>query len=190
MNKQNNLIDQDISIRVGMFNLRDGRNVEQLDADTYPKLRSIVAFVDERENYAFGLCPVKIMLPFSFGCLAVKTDEILRGREATALLLNEAAKQGIELPAAEFCVDFDKFGVNKGEAFLPSRYELDRLSSHGAFWQAWQQLGILSGDLTFLSSSVGMHSNVWMRSFSRAAVTGWQIQYRTFGVMPAVEIPL
>ena len=190
MDKQSNLIEHKSSLKVGMFNLCDGRNVEKLDADTYPKLRSVIAIVDESRNYALGLCPVNIMLSFAYGCLNCFTDEILSGREATAVLLEEAAKQKLQLPAAEFCVNYDKSGVSKGEAFLPSRYELKQFSHHSILWSAWEKLGIINGNCTFWSSSVGDDRTVWMQSSSEFAVSGWHIQYRTFGVLPAVEIKL
>lgn len=190
MNKQSNLIEQNGLLKVGMFNLCDGRNVEKLDADTYPKLRSVIAIVDESRNYALGLCPVNIMLSFAYGCLNCFTDEILSGREATAVLLEAAAKQKIQLPAAEFCVNYAQSGVNKGEAFLPSRHELKQFSIRSAVWEAWEKLGIASRNCAFWSSSVGIDNAAWMQSYTPFAVSSWQIQYRTFGVLPAVEIKL
>lgn len=189
MNRQSNLIEQNTPIKVGMFNLQDGRTVGQLEAENRTKVRSVIACVDETRNVAIGLCPVRIMLPFSFSCLMVNTAGIESGREATRILLEEAAKCHIELPAAEFCFNFARNGVEKGEAFLPSKHELQKISLQGEFKKAWHQLGMLSGDRTFLSSSVGHNFNVWVRSFSNSATTGWKIQYCTFGVVPAVEIP-
>lgn len=185
-----NFIEQNTSLKVGMFNLQDGRIVSQLDAENRTKVRSVIAYINTVRNVALGLCPVRMMLPFSYSCLMVDTADIESGREATRVLLEEAAKCHIELPTAEFCSNFAGNGVEKGEAFLPSKYELQKISMNGELKKAWHQLGMLSGDRTFLSSSVGHNFNVWVRSFSNFATTGWKIQYRTFGVVPVVEIPL
>ncbi len=190
MNKQNILNEPQGSLKVGVFNLTDGRNVSQLNNIDRSKVRCVIAYIDEERNIAIGLCPVKIMLPFAFGCLAVNTEGIKSGREATKILLEESAKQGIRLPAAEFCVNYDKSGIGKGEAFLLSSYELKQFSFQKELVKSLFQLGFWSGDRTLWSSTIGINFNVWMQSFSIAAVTGWHIQYRTFGVMPAVEIPL
>lgn len=190
MNKHNVLNEPEGSLTTGMFNLCDGRNIKELDVGDRFKVRAVIAYIDEERNVALGLCPVKIMLPFAFGCLHVSTEDISSGREATRILLEEAAKQGITLPAAEFCVNFDKFGIGKGEAFLPSRSELKKISPQWLLGKAWSKLGLWSGDCTFWSSTVGHDCNAWMQSYSNMAITGWHIQYRTFGIMPAVEIPL
>lgn len=190
MNKQSILNELQGSLKAGMFNLFDGRIVSQIDEKDRFNVRSVIACIDEERSVALGLCPVRMMLPFAFGCLAVRTEGILDGREATRLLLEEAAKQNIELPAAEFCVNYDKFGVKKGEAFLPSYSEIKKFSWQGDVGKAWQKLGLWTGDCTFWSSTVGINFNAWMQSFNVSAVTGWQIQYRTFGVMPVVEIKL
>ena len=184
-----NILNESSSVKAGMFSLQDGSIVSRMDADNRKLLRAVIAFVDEDKSYAFGLCPVKIMLPFSFGCLNVKTDEVYSGREATKVLLEEAAKQNIEVPAVEFCINYDKNGVTKGEAFLPSAVELGRIPKD-TLKRAWHKIGM--GDLngTLLSSTVNALNDVWVNSFSFAAVTGWCTQYRTCGLMPAIEIKL
>ena len=187
MNTQTNFHEQNTPLKVGMFNLKNGQCVEKLDEKTRTQVRSIVALIDEANNYALGMCPVKIMLPFSFGCLPFRSDEIRSGREATNLLLEAAAKHGIELPAAEFCVNFDRNGVSKGEAFLPSYSEV-RMMPATTLMEAWHQLGLDTGDRTFVSATVGNNFDVWLQSFSRTMVSGWYNQYRTFGVIPVVEI--
>lgn len=189
MSTQGNFNEPNNLLKVGMFNLVDGTNVAQIDVKNRVKVRSIVALVDESRNYALGMCPVKMMLPFSFSCLPIQTEEILSGREATKILLEEAAKRNIELPAAEFCVNYARNGVYKGEAFLPSYSEVRQMSM-SALFDAWHQLGLDTGDRTFVSAGIGYNFNVWLQSFSRNVVSGWYIQYRTFGVIPVVEIQL
>ena len=189
MSTHANFSEQNISIKVGMFHMQDGTNVLQLNERNRLKVKAIVSYVDESRNYALGVCPVRIMLPFSFSCLPVTTEHIQSGREATKFLLEEAAKRGIELPAAEFCVNFDRNGVRKGEAFLLSLYEMQQMQ-RGALMEAWKQIGMDRGECAFVSSTVGHNYNVWMISFRKAVTTGWHNQYRTFGVLPAIEIKL
>ena len=189
MNTQSNVNDLDISIRVGMFNLQDGTNVAQIDEKTRCKVRSIVALVDETHHYALGMCPVKMMLPFSFSCLRVMTTEITSGREATKFILEEAAKRNVELPAAEFCVNYERSGIRKGEAFLPSFKEVQQMQK-SALLEAWRKVGLHTGDRTFVCTGIGYDFNVWLQSFSSNVISGWYNQYRTFGVIPVVEIPL
>ena len=181
------ILNENGSVRVGMFNLQDGSYVDQLNADNRKLVRAVIAFVDEDKRYAVGLCPVKIMLPFSFSCLNANTEGIFSGREATKVLLEEAAKQNIELPAIEFCLNYDKNGVTKGEAFLPSAAELNNLPKD-TLKRAWHKIGMGDFSNTLLSSTVNAQSDVWVYSFSFAAVTGWCTQYRTCGLMPAIEI--
>lgn len=169
--------------------MQNGTNVLQLNKRNRSKVKAIVSYVDESRNCAFGVCPTRMMLPFSFSCLPIMTENIQSGREATKLLLDEATKHGVELPAAEFCVNFDHNGVSKGEAFLPSRYELG-LIQRVAVLEAWRKVGLDSGECAFVSSSIGDNYNVWLTSFRPSVVSGWYNQYRTFGVLPMIEIPL
>ncbi len=189
MSTKGNFSEQGNVLKVGMFNLFDGTNVEKLDNKTRFQVRSIVAMIDENRNYALGMCPVKKMLPFAFSCLPFESEEIHSGREATNLLLEAAAKYGIELPAAEFCVNYEQHGVSKGEAFLPSYQEAQQMHKSNLF-VAWRAIGLDRGDCTFVTSSVGYNFNVWLQSYSQTVVSGWCNQYRTFGVIPVVEIKL
>jgi hypothetical protein len=187
MSTQANFSEQDIALKVGMFHMQNGTNEVKLNERNRSNVRAVVSYVDEARNYALGICPVRIMLPFSFSMLPVMTEEIQSGREATKFLLEEAAKCGIELPAAEFCVNYDRNGIRKGEAFLPSLYEMGQMQ-RGSMLEAWKQLGLDRGECAFVSSTIGYNYNVWLTSFNGHIVSGWYNQYRTFGVLPVIEI--
>ncbi|MBQ7633777.1 MAG: hypothetical protein IJS88_06665 [Alphaproteobacteria bacterium] len=189
MEIQGILNEQNILVKPGMFNLTDGRNVSQLSENDRRYVRAVIFFVDEERHCAIGLCPVCTMLPFSFSCLSSVTEDILSGREATKILLKEAVKQGIELPAAEFCVAYDKNGVQAGEAFLASAYEMKKMSLR-ALRTAWKTIGFNNCVGSLWSSSISQDFSVWMQNVGAVMPSSWQIQYRTFGVMPAIEIPL
>ncbi len=189
MEVQGILNEQNILVKPGMFNLTDGRNVSQLSENDRRCVRAVISFVDEERHCAIGLCTVCIMLPFSFSCLSLATEDILSGRKATKILLEEAVKQGIELPAAEFCTAYDKDGVQAGEAFLASAYELKKMSLR-ALKSAWKKIGFNNCVGSLWSSSISQDCSVWMQNVGAVMPSSWQIQYRTFGVMPAIEIPL
>ena len=129
------------------------------------------------------------MLPFSFSCLSFRTKGIRSGREATKILLEEAAKQGVELPAARFCIDYDKNGVTKGEAFLPSAGELQQFPVV-TLQSAWRKIGMADCHGTLWSSTINAQYDVWVACFNPKAVGGWRNQYLTLGLMPAIEIAL
>lgn len=189
MKAQTNFSEQDISLKIGMFHMQDGTNVTELKEQNRLNVKAIVSCIDENRNCALGICPVRIMLPFSYSFLPVLTEDIQSGREATKILLEEAAKRGIELPAATFCVNYDRNGVSKGEAFLPSLYEM-RQMQRGALFDACEKIGLDTCEGAFVSSTIGFNHNVWLTSFRSTVVSGWYNQYRTFGVLPTIEIPL
>lgn len=188
MSVQGKLNDVNNSVRTGMFSLQDGTFVPRLNNDNRSQVRAVVIFVNEDKRYAIGLCPTRVMLPFSFSHLNFSTKGILSGREATKILLEEAEKQNVELPAAKFCVNYEAAGVHKGEAFLPSVTELCQIQDR-TLLDAWRELGRLDCSRTLMSSITNGQSSVWVRSLTVMAVSGWQGQYRTIGVMPAIEIP-
>ncbi len=176
-------------IKAGAFDLGDGTFT--LDCICRSKVRSIVVSVDEEKGKALGLCPVQTMRPFCYWSLPVQTAHITSGKEATAILLAEGEHYGLELSAAKFCVQYEGLGVKAGEAFLPTRYELEHVARcAGSLLTAMHKIGLHHSDNTFLSSTLNEEFNVWMQSLSYGAVTGWFYQHRTFGLMPMIEITL
>ena len=168
-----------------MFDLGDGKFVRELSGNQ--KFRSVIVDVDERRGIALGICPSQIMLPWSYSAIKIDTADIVSGREATAILLEEAGKQGVELVAAKFCHNYVGVGVEKGMAFLPTRFEL---SHESALEKAFAMLGFNKYNGSYWSSSVGYGGQVWMQSTTKYSVSSWQSQMRTFGVMPMIEIKL
>ena len=186
---KNLVLDGEQQVSACMFDLGDGHFTNELDGKQ--RVRSIIVDVDEHRGIALGICPSLMMLPWCFSVLDIDTSEIVSGREATAILLEEAAKQKVELPAAEFCVNYAGFGVKRGTAFLPSRTELARVASHGRSLEpALTMIGFNKCDHTFWSSSVNCDAQVWMQGIAKHTISGWQPQMRTFGIMPMIEIVL
>lgn len=187
--KQNIASKSQENVTAYMFDLGNGEFKHEVSGNE--KFRSLIVDVDEHRGIALGLCPTLMMLPWSYSPFKFDTADIVSGREATAILLEEAAKQGVELGAAQFCHNYSGFGVEKGMAFLPTRFELARVGANG---KRLEEMLIMIGynkcDHTFWSSSIGDGNCVWMRSLAKHAVSSWQGQMRTFGVMPVIEIKL
>ena len=188
--KTNLACDKPLEIAACMFDLGNGKFAHTLEDGQ--KYRSLIIDVDEDKGRALGLCPVFIMLPWSFVPLTVDTFEIASGCLATAIVLEEAAKQGVQAKAAEFCFNYEGFGVEKGTAFLPSRFELARVAAHQRKIEELMNVaGFNIGDQTFWSSSVCKDdATVWMMSMGSYSVSGYKQQSQTFGVMPMIEIVL
>jgi hypothetical protein len=173
---------------VGLFDLGNGKFAKEIDHQS--KVRSIVAIVDEEQHLAYGLCPVYQMMSWCPTCLGVITQHIISGMEATRLLLDEAAERGVSLPAAEFCANYEGFGVKKGEAFLPSKSEMMKIAIlKKRIFYAWKKSCNFSTDWNSLfTSTVNRDYCVWGESFSETIVSGWKYQCRTLGVVPMVRI--
>lgn len=187
--KKNLLTQPQENVVVCTFDLGNGEFRREVTGDQ--KFRSLIVDVDEHRGVALGLCPSLMMLPWSYSPFEFDTTNIVSGREATAILLEESAKQGVELGAAQFCHNYSGFGVEKGMAFLPTHFELARVAAHGKRLEDMLiMIGYNKCDHTFWSSSVGEGNFVWMRSLAKHAVSSWQGQMRTFGVMPMIEIKL
>lgn len=182
---ENVITEPQLNVSACMFDLGDGKFVSKLSDNQ--KFRSVIVDVDEHRGIALGICPALIMLPWSYSALEIDTTDIVSGREATKILLEEAEKQGVELVAAKFCHNYTGVGVAKGEAFLPTRFELFRVS---ALEKALSMMGVNKCDGSYWSSSVGYGGQVWMKSTTKYTVSSWQSQMRTFGVIPMIEIKL
>ena len=172
---------------IGAFDL--GNGTFSPEATKRSAIRSVVVSVQEDKGQFFGLCPTQIMLPFSYGAVMTETTHIESGRDASLFLKQEAKKLGIELPAVDFCLGYEGFGVTKGMAFLPSKAELSAFAG-SKLLSAFRKLGLTRTDNTFLTSSLSDDHTVWMLSLTSMSITGWVNPYRTCGVMPMIEVQL
>lgn len=173
---------------IGLFDLGNGKFAKEINRQT--KVRSVIAIVDEEQHVAYGLCPTYQMMCWCPTCLGVTTQHIISGMEATRLILDEAKEKGISLPAAEFCANYEGYGVKKGEAFLLSKTEMRRITiSSERIFAAWRQVSKQSTDwLALFTSTVNNDYCIWSESFSTMMVSGWRYQCRTLGVVPMVKI--
>lgn len=191
MNNSNEFIlrpEELSAAEIGLFDLGNGKFAKEINRQT--KVRSVIAIVDEEQHVAYGLCPGYQMMCWCPTCLGTPTLHITSGMEATRLLLDEAKEKGLELPAAEFCANYEGFGVEKGEAFLLSKTEMRRITiSSERIFAAWRQVSKQSTDwLALFTSTINNDYCIWGESFSTMMVSGWKYQCRTLGVVPMVKI--
>ena len=179
----------DISdLRIGMFDLGNGNFTQQMPKNR--QFRSVVASLLLEEHRAVGLCPTQRVLPWGYATLAVLTKDITSGNQASAILWKEAAKRGIILPALAFCRDYERFGVAKNEAFLPTKEELNGIGLHFDKWnKILRACGVRFLEETLLSSTVNHDGFVWVQNIGKT-YSHYDYQNRAYGVCPAVDIVL
>jgi hypothetical protein len=154
------------------------------------QFRSVVASLLLEEHRAVGLCPTQKVLPWGYATLALVTQDKTSGNQASALIWEEAAKRGIILPALAFCRSYERFGVAKNEAFLPTKEELRGVGMHFDTWnKILRACGVRFLEETLLSSTVNHDGCVWIQSIGKT-YSRYDYQNRTYGVCPAVDIVL
>ena len=179
----------DISdLKIGMFDLGNGNFSPKMPANH--QFRSVVATLLPEENRAIGLCPTQLVLPWSYMPLAVVTQEITSGKSASIILWQEAEKQGVVLPALAFCRNYERFGVAKNEAFLPTKKELSGICLSYEVWNnIMRACGVRILEQTLLSSTVNNYGHIWIQGLGKR-YSHYDFQNRIFGVCPAVDIVL
>ena len=177
----------DISdLKIGMFELGNGDFSLKMPENR--QFRSVVASLLPEEHRAVGLCPTQQVLPWGYATLALVTQGITSGSYASTILWEEAVKQGINLPALSFCRSYERFGVAKNEAFLPTQRELNGVGLHYDKWdKILRACGIRILEATLVSSTINHDHHVWIQGLGNM-YSHYDYQNRTFGVCPAVDI--
>ena len=116
-------------ITVGMFCYQDRTFSQNLVEGKV--VSGIAAFVAGNKVLVVGLREGK--LPWSSDKLEVKESQrLIDGLKSTQKILALARKSGKKAEAAQWCHEYMADGVIKGEAFLPSKAELEKLLSNKA----------------------------------------------------------
>ena len=90
------------------------------------QVKAVVGYVEWRTVYA--VCLKAKQLPWSSDWLEVEAArDMTSGKKATATILAAAKQEGKNAEAAQWCYDYAQDGVIRGEAFLPSKAELDKI---------------------------------------------------------------
>lgn len=94
-------------------------------------IKAVVGSVNGSDVLA--VCLHEAELPWASEWLEVpETEEMLSGKKATHKILEIAQKEHTKAEAAQWCYNYDRDGVKRGEAFLPSITELEQLCANGA----------------------------------------------------------
>lgn len=112
----------------GMFVYTDGLISQKLIEGR--QIKAVVGYVDGSDVLA--VCLHEAKLPWASKWLEVpETEEVLSGKKATHKILEIAQKEHTKAEAAQWCYNYDRDGVKRGEAFLPSITELEQLCANG-----------------------------------------------------------
>lgn len=138
-------------ISPGMYAYADGLISFELIPDR--RVKAIIGYVEGKTAYA--ICLRQKMLPWGPRALKVyETRKMTSGEEATQKILEIARQEEYKAPAAQWCFDYARDGVNQGEAFLPSMVEQEKLGAHHtAVNISLGMLGVALLDTWYLSSN-------------------------------------
>ena len=175
-------------LKVGMFDL--GGGCFSVEAPDRREVRSVVAAILPNEQRAIGLCPAQKVLPWCYTALGVITQSMTSGREASAYIKRVADEKGIKLPALDFCLNYQGFGVAQGEAFLPTHTELRQISmGESHIRKSLRLIHERWVEKTLFSSTVNHEYCVWVQGFGNNYSHN-DYQCGAYGVCPAVDIVL
>ncbi len=111
----------------GMFCFEDNSCSFELEGEK--NVKGIVVYVSGKK--ALLVCLAEIRLPWSTNDVSVALNQKeLDGAKATQNILAAAKDCRLKAEAAEWCHAFAQNGVKSGEAFLPSVYEMIKISDN------------------------------------------------------------
>lgn len=125
------------------------------------QIKAVIGYVDGSDVLA--VCLHEAKLPWASKWLEVpETEEMLSGKKATHKILEIAQKEHTKAEAAQWCYNYDRDGVKRGEAFLPSITELEQLCANGvAINASLNALGVALLDGWYWSSTEYNGNYAW-----------------------------
>ena len=173
INRKFNEDDIRSRIKIGWYAFAGG--LFSPDKDAFPNCQGVIGIIND-DPYAKEGNRVKVVLRHQEElewCEKEIYTEVTdgdNGRENTRRLLEYGKKKGICFPAMEFARDYNFDGVKAGEAYVPARNELKKLSNNfKAVDDALRQIGSYFNEHYWSSSE---HSSYRARGvrFSDGAV--------------------
>lgn len=167
-------------VKAAMFRYTDGTLCKTLL--DYKELQAVVVGVTQTGYYA--ACLNEKSLSWSSSDLWVGTADEDSGKEATRLIMEQVRKTGRRAEAAEYCFHYAFHGVKQGQAFLPSKKELE-LCFNPAFENAEKitfPFGV-EGIKNYWSATEEKWNNVWHLDALNAPCIPIYKKYR-LGVCP------
>lgn len=125
------------------------------------QIKAVIGYVEG--DTAYAVCLQETRLPWSSDWLEVRaTQKLTSGKEATRKIIEVAQKKNRKADAAQWCYDYAEDGVKKGEAFLPSLDELEKLfGNSAAIMASLQRLDAPSFDGWYWSSTEYSSNYAW-----------------------------
>ena len=96
----------------------------------YKQVSGVVGDVEGNGRHGLIAMLHQRMLPWSSDELIVGLPDGLNGKENTRLIMETAGLQKQKAEAAEYCANYALDGIQSGEAFLPSYYEMSRICAN------------------------------------------------------------
>ena len=120
-------------VQVGWYAFAGGKFSSEPEA--YPNRQGVVGWVNPDKNAPVGhrgliVTPDEFCARWSDGTCAVGVENLSDGKSNTAKLLAYAKEHGIEFPAAEWCAEYDRNGIQLREGFLPAKEQLELIVAH------------------------------------------------------------
>ena len=157
-------------IEVGMFYYnKDKTFSKELIKGKHPS--GVVCYVDKTGHHGLILALREKRLPWSSEKLWIDNmPEGLSGKENTSLIIKASQTQRKKAEAAEYCANYAYDGIKAGEAFLPSKEELEKscpnkfaIKNSLKQIKKAQQLG--EGFYWSSSPNTTADNHVWQQSF-------------------------
>lgn len=154
------------------------------------QIKAVIGYVDGSDVLA--VCLHEAKLPWASKWLEVpETEEMLSGKKATHKILEIAQKEHTKAEAAQWCYNYDRDGVKRGEAFLPSITELEQLCANGvAINASLNALGVALLDGWYWSSTGYGNNYAWLLSMNNGGKSNFSKNEDMYYVRPVLALKL
>ena len=146
------------------------------------------------DNTVYAVCLRQNDFPWSSGGLRVpEVQKLTDGVAATRMILEKVYRWRSKAEAAQWCHDYAYDGVKKGEAFLPSLVELQKLYNKiRCVNNSLRALGLRPFSSNYWSSTEIIRDTAW--TFQMSTVAGGYNDQRDktfrYNVRPMIKIEL
>ena len=138
------------------------------DSDAYPNCQGVVGWVNLDKNAPEGqrgliITPDEVEMMWSDKYYETKIKDEYDGKGNTKELIAYGKAHDITFPAAEWCAQYSKNGVNPGEGFMPASEQLKRIVANREIVNpALQKIGGIILDGWIWSSSEYGSYGAWV----------------------------
>ena len=171
----------------GMFVYADGLISSKIIEGR--QIKAVVGYVER--NRALAVCLHEVRLPWSSDRLEVQTGNMVNGLKATRIILETAHQRHHTAEAAQWCYNYNQYGVQKGEAFLPSIDEWEKLfTNKTAINASLKALGVALLDGWYWSSIEYSYNHAWYFDIGNGYKFSHYKNNVSYAVRPVISIKL